>query len=282
MTTYSDIPQVGTLNPAQPDYVARLDSGFNVIKGLAEEVNQQLRRVGNGLVSRLQGQGIDVVLNLKVDDVRGIEWHFKEHPIGQAEERRLSDVAREYRRKNQDKLHLIADRGIALVRAEKDFYSALVRQTKIESLTEDTAPPRAFFYLLLNGEVYGALVDPRSEKILEPEKIKGVATFEFANPKFLEALREQAGEYEARAYVVRNPSSVLTPSDVFHYLIAKELEFHAKKLDELTKIPVSENPIVGGVYAVEELVQRAGLERKHQEQPKPRKRWKFQSPLVHR
>ena len=58
MVTYSDIPQVGTLNPAQPGYVARLDSGFNVLKGLAKEFNQQLRGVGDGLYLDFKDKGL--------------------------------------------------------------------------------------------------------------------------------------------------------------------------------------------------------------------------------
>lgn len=253
-----NIPKVEDLDPEQEDYVEVLEEGLQRSYDMCQAQHEKREELHKNLARRVKEEVEGVPGVYVKDDVeeeerevngevrKYVERHLGLVIIGDGEEqRRVSDAVTELRRNYEDELRKVEDSVREARRRGIDYVDGLVDLTELKPLNkyaetevrlggEEPADPEEYkepellnlaeIYVCVGDEVYEIQCweEENDEKLQksELEKVQGVSPADFEDDDFLEEVRETTEEMEMLAYVVSNPSGLISP----HLIIGAGIE----------------------------------------------------------
>ena len=191
------VPAIDALHKDDPDYVEKLDAGYQAIKALEKKLGQQR---GTLTISVLEDQ-IDL---LDADD-----------KFSSTQERReAEDIVTAYQERIDDYFTEISRRERMIARAEEDAREAIFGLSKIEILIGEFEPqPHSHLYIVRGDEVY------ESHCILEKgewsEPMRSVLNVEiFTDAEKLAQFKEGTTNSQGNAFLIVNPSKVISVEEL--------------------------------------------------------------------
>jgi hypothetical protein len=241
MTYTLDIPNINTLDPKDPSYVAKLDAGMTKITESAVALIQEMHgivRNGKNIGDYLKANGItdiqpEVFFDEEIKTQSGQANAFVigiKIPKDKEKARQLEDVVQKYDRKIVDEQDAWEENRKNLRRAFEDYTGAIKELTQVEPLgTSKTEHNDLHLFIVRPDGVYEfhqRMDKPYARNVQKNPHLEPAL---FDTPNYIDDFAKQAVGISANAYVVRNPSTTIPIEDLTYEAVLKVSEQLAKQ-----------------------------------------------------